>query len=63
MSTSHSVEKTVKKSGVKGRGGVSKWVYGPSLGRSVEFGASAGAGGGKEERVGKLVGMGGGAEG
>lgn len=52
--TSHNVAKTVKKSGENGRGGVWRYVYGPSLVRSVEFGASKGPGGGNAEALAKL---------
>ena len=53
--TSHNVAKTVKKSGGNGRGGVCRWVYGPSLGKSVELGASNGAGGGNADALGKFI--------
>ncbi len=43
------------KSGANGRGGVCRCVYGPSLGNSVELGASNGAGGGNDVAVGKLI--------
>lgn len=46
---------TMKKSGVNGRGGVCRYVYGPSLGNSVELGASKGAGGGNDVALGKLT--------
>lgn len=49
----------MKKSGVNGRGGVWRCVYGPSLGRRVELGASNGAGDGNALALGKVdAGMG-----
>jgi len=55
IKTSHSVAKTVKKSGVNGKGGVCRCVYGPSLGNKVELGASNGAGGGNADALGKFM--------